>query len=1476
MESNFVNYWSDASLDTLSRIDFNVLSNKFVLNSSAISDDAGITINEISYLGEPVEGGVADKRLGVTGRNSCSTCGHSSEQCPGHSGHVALVKPVFHIGYLDVLKQILSFVCLKCRKLLINQNSAQYKALLNSSDTGKNKFIKLKKMLKNVKTCFNEEQNCTYPVHKIVNENKLASILLLAEQVKTNADANDKKKKQSKILTPQACYDILSSISPEIYEIMGFNVSKNDMKDLIIKNLPIAPVCIRPSIKLDTLSSTVDDDASHKYVDIIKHNEELKKIKGSTNKIDNGNNDEFTFLQYHCCTLIMNNKVGVPKSLQKNRKETKSLTDRMKGKEGRIRGNMIGKRVNMSLRTVIVPDPTININEVGVPLNLAKQNTYPEYVTSKNLGAMTELVYNGPNKYPGALAILRTEYDELGNQTEREFRLDKNRSPPQLMLGDKVERHLMNGDYGLYNRQPSLHKTSMMGHKIKIIEDPDIFTFRMNESVTEPYNADFDGDEMNLHIPQTEQVKTELMLIANAKNQFIDPATSKITIKPRLDSLVGSYLMTTDGVSIPWEMAVSIVSYTSIGANNTFSKGTMISGRELFSQILPRDFSYTKKNENGDITLQILNGQIIIGTLDGSELNNIVHRSWYRYGPDITRKLLDDIQLLALSFLSVYGFTISIKDIIVSKDIKSSVKNIIETKRKEAFQKLTEYENDPYVMTYDAYETDSRESLRAIQDEIQKTITASFEKNNNFYIAISSGASGGPLNAGQIIGCIGQVTIDNSRIKVKYDNRTLPLFPKFDDGAFSRGFCSSSFLDGLSPIEYFYQTAAGREGVINTAIKTASTGYVQRRLAKIMEDIKIEYDGTVRNSNNKIIQFVYGDNGIHTQKQCFQTIGILSANNQKIIDKYVFDDKEIKKYSGFKSLNDSLYNKIISLRNKMRKAQKFWSNNVHEFKVNYAMPMDLNQFIYSIINRPNRNGKIVDPETVLKYVTGMYNNVRSNVLKFTDTNNIKKKDNKYCKILLKTYLFDVLSPKRVINEYKLTLEELEEVENFYFKNIINSKAEPGEMVGISSAQSIGEPVTQANLKSFQKAGTGFTGTQGLDRINELLSISKNIKIPITNVYLEKQFRKEKKTAEFILSNLKYITLEKILEKGEIIFDPNPGSDNSISTIDGVDNLFNSTKENTKAIKYMPWVIRLVLSKEKLIMNSVTLLDIKLGIQHNWDNRFNFASKKFKKEKKYIEKITKMAIMTNYDNSEIPVVHVRFDSKNYSLDTLIGFQEAVITKFDIKGIEGLINTNRLTEEKFKYFDDDGNIMEDKQFLLQTQGINLSELALIKGIDMSETYCNDIPTIYETYGVEAARTVFIKEFSIAVESSGSGGASTNFQHVELLADCVTHLGTLIPVNRHGAVKLDTDPLSKASFEKPVDQLIASSVFCESDHLRSVSSRIMTGMIVNGGTGSFNLLVDHNKIMSELKNRKKKPIKSVIKGRLNIIKEIVDKKN
>lgn len=489
MESNFVNYWGDASVDSLSRIDFCVLSNKYVRDASAIDSDAGITKNEISYLGEAVEGGVADKRLGVTGRNRCSTCMCPSEECPGHSGHVTLVKPVFHIGYLDVLKQILSFICLKCRKLLINQNSPQYAALLKSNESGKNKFIKLKKLLKNVKTCFNEEQNCTYPVHKIVNENKLGSIFLLADQVKSNNDT-DKKKRNSRILTPQVCYDLLSSISPEIYSIMGFDVSKNNMKDLIIKILPIAPICIRPSIKVDTLSSTVDDDASHKYVDIIRHNEDLKKIKGSTNKLDNGNNDEFTFLQYHCCTLFVNNKVGVPKSLQKNRKETKSLTDRMKGKEGRIRGNMIGKRVNMSIRTVIVPDPMININEIGVPLILAKQNTYPEYVTSKNLGAMTELVNNGPNKYPGALAILRTEFDELGNPTEREFRLDKNRTPPALMLGDKVERHLMNNDYVLYNRQPSLHKTSMMGHKIKIIENPDIFTFRMNESVTEPYNAD--------------------------------------------------------------------------------------------------------------------------------------------------------------------------------------------------------------------------------------------------------------------------------------------------------------------------------------------------------------------------------------------------------------------------------------------------------------------------------------------------------------------------------------------------------------------------------------------------------------------------------------------------------------------------------------------------------------------------------------------------------------------------------------------------------------------------------------------------------------------------------------------------------------------------------------------------------------------------------------------------------------------------
>lgn len=284
----------------------------------------------------------------------------------------------------------------------------------------------------------------------------------------------------------------------------------------------------------------------------------------------------------------------------------------------------------------------------------------------------------------------------------------------------------------------------------------------------------------------------------------------------------------------------------------------------------------------------------------------------------------------------------------------------------------------------------------------------------------------------------------------------------------------------------------------------------------------------------------------------------------------------------------------------------------------------------------------------------------------------------------------------------------------------------------------------------------------------------------------------------------------------------------------------------------------------MIERNVTMLEIKTSFCQNWMLRYENTKTILKEYKRVVDKITQCAIITNYDNSPTPIVHIRFDANNYNFNTLIQFQDMVINKYKIKGITNILESNNIEEKKYKDFDDEGNVVDKKQFVIVTEGINLQEIAQINGINLEDTRCNDIVTIYETYGVEAARTAFIREFTIAIESSDG---YSNYQHVELLADAITHMGGLIAVNRHGANKLDTDPFSRASFEKTVEQLLAAAVFGESDHIRSVSARIMVGSLINGGTGCFDLLLDHHKVKQTLTPKEEVVTTSLVKKRTTI---------
>lgn len=484
------------TVENITRVDFSILSNSDVLKDSVISDPNGITQAEINNNGEPVQGGALDTRLGVTeNKKECRTCGETALKCPGHFGHIKFVEPVFHMGYLSYLKNILSCICIRCNKLLVNKNEEEISRLLKNQQ-GKQRFEKIRNMCKSVTHCQKDNYGCGIPAHKITEEKKSGNIFLLASAVKKSGDndeSTDFKKRAPQILTPQFCYDMLKSVSNEDCIIMGFDPDKSRPEDMIIVNFPVPPVQIRPSIKMEILSSsTIDDDLTHKLVDIIKNNENLRDAKGdgSLSKASTIN-DDFMLLQFHVATFFANNIMGLPKSQQKNKKETKSLSERLKGKEGRVRGNLMGKRVDMSGRTVITSDPCIAVNEVGIPLIIAKNLTYPEIATKNNIDYLRKLVSNGRRIYPGANFVIKNIVDKEGNEAKHIYHLRYVEKTVPLKLGDIVERQLVNGDIVLFNRQPSLHKLSMMAHICHIIEDPALLTFRVNVSVTGPYNADW-------------------------------------------------------------------------------------------------------------------------------------------------------------------------------------------------------------------------------------------------------------------------------------------------------------------------------------------------------------------------------------------------------------------------------------------------------------------------------------------------------------------------------------------------------------------------------------------------------------------------------------------------------------------------------------------------------------------------------------------------------------------------------------------------------------------------------------------------------------------------------------------------------------------------------------------------------------------------------------------------------------------------
>lgn len=1463
--------YNAAEIKQIKQIDFSPLPNELVTEMSAMKGTHGVEIPDLMDKNEPKNGGLIDAVMGGSGDTDCKTCKLSSKHCNGHPAHIDLSEALLHIGYLAYVKKILESVCLGCSNLLIAKEDNNLARILKIK-SGLTRLTKISKLAEKSKNCLRPQNDCGMMRSNIKVDIKkntnIINVISEIETVESDGKGGTNKKKISQLLSADHIAAVLDNISPEDAKILGIE----NPSDLIYKSLHVSPVHVRPSIRgFFSGGTTMEDGLTHKLADIVKANNRIMSQKeANSENAARYSKEHAVLLQYHVAAMIDPNAISNPKDSAKGAM-FKSLSERYQGKTGRVRGNIMGKRGNFNGRTVITSDPTISANYLGVPVKIAKNLTFPVIVTPNNIEEMTKLVRNGPDTYPGANFVFKKNSFETSTDVYPIF-LKFRKEKVNLTYGDVVERHLQDGDPVLLNRQPTLHKQSMMSHKIKVIDNEDYMTFRLSVAVTPPYNADFDGDEMNIFVPQSLQSRIELEEIADVKYQIITPSTSKTVLGIVQDGLLGAYNLTDDRVKIDWRSAMNIISYTSFDDFNSFKKKD-VTGKELFSMIIPSSINMKKddfKVENGNI----VSGRLGKDVLGAQQTSSIIHLIWDDYGADATRNFIDNCQRLVNNFNLWNGFTVGPKDAQIDPAKKKEIETYIANVENKVDVEITNIENNPNYMTVHAFERKLFSDANVLRDDVSSIAVASVPETNNFDIMMKSGSKGSPNNLGQMIGCVGLQAFEGGFVKKKYNKRTLCYFHKDDDRLKSRGLCYNSYMDGMTYPEFVYHTNAGKAGLVEQVVKTSETGYAQRKLVKNLEDVMIKYDGTVR-AYNQVIQATYGGNGCDTTKQYSYKVKIISANNNNktLKDEVMFDSKELESYKNWSAKdNKKLYQEMKKMRDSARKSLVSATMNYIRIPESFMIPININRIVSNVIanKRKDKNKKNsqtdIGPDYVLRGINKILDMKNTPIIRVSQQdsenppNNVRI-DDYIAKAGLRLCLFDALHPKRVINNYNLTKDEFDKIVNKIIKNYNENIIEAGEMVGVIAAQSLGEAVTQMTLNAFHHSGiaTMTHSTMGVPRINELISYTKKPKTPQMFIYLDNKVRKSREIAHKIGSYLEKTIFGNIRGNLFAYYDPNPKAKDGWIEKDNVGEPFYSKKLSKNScqanIENLPFLIRIEMDKEKMLEKEVTLLDIKAKFCMWWDRRHIKVKKKDKKIPA-LKKITSFAMLSNTDNDTNPVIHIRFNvrdldksetkkstksSLNFDRDTIRDFVE-LIDNFDLKGIDSIKSVNAIAKDRYIDAMDKDGMESGEEHVIYTSGVNLKEIRYLNGIDINRTFSDDVKQMFDTFGIEIARSRLISEFRKAYENAGN---NVNSQHIALLADLMCFTGVPLSADRHGMKSATMDPLSKASFEKSIEILFQAAVFNEVDKQEGVSSRIYTGQVIKGGTGYCNLIIDTDMI-------------------------------
>ncbi|RSL91224.1 hypothetical protein CDV31_015520 [Fusarium ambrosium] len=1236
----------------------------------------------------------------------------------------------------------------------------------------------------------------------------------------------------------------------------------------------------------------------------------------------------WTELQESVNALIDKDKNPVQGAAAKRNED--GIKQKLEKKEGLFRKNMMGKRVNYAARSVISPDPNIETNEIGVPPVFAKKLTYPEPVTSHNFRDMQQAVINGVDKWPGAFAI-ENENGQIVNLRNKSVD-DRVSLANQLLAptssnaartrNKKVYRHLTNGDVVLMNRQPTLHKPSIMGHRVRVL--PNEKTIRMHYANCNTYNADFDGDEMNMHFPQNEVARAEALQIADTDHQYLSYTAGKplrgliqdhISVSVALcnrDTFFsrGDYQQLVYNALRP-ESGHIVGERIELVAPAVIRPVPRWTGKQVITTILKnmqppncgglcmraetqiKASQWGKDSEEGVVLFQ--DGEFITGILDKSQIGpssgGVVHAVHEIYGPAIAGKLLSSLGRLLTRYLNVRAFSCGMDDLRLTPEGEKARREALVPANTVGLNVASSYVSleqnpgprDPLLLERleEVMRDDSKqegldllmkEGLSGITDKVQTAcVPNGLEKpfpKNQMQAMTTSGAKGSRVNASLISCNLGQQVLEGRRVPIMVSGKSLPCFNPFETHARAGGYIVQRFLTGIRPQEYYFHHMAGREGLIDTAVKTSRSGYLQRCVIKGMEGLTVAYDTTVRDADGSMIQFLYGEDGLDVTKQKY-------LNDFSFILENVTSQAAQLKYDP--SIGDRLGQHREVIAKYMKKALK-------HVKADDPKAQDP---LSSMFN----------PATTAFATSETFYQAMTSYLKENKDGLVRDKSDK---------------KKLALSRVSLNRKN---AEMLFAMKYLRSLVEPGEAVGIVAGQSVGEPSTQMTLNTFHLAGHSAKNvTLGIPRLREILmTASDKISTPAMSLYPIDEMSTA--DAETFAKSISVLPLGYVLDSISVEEKVGRGKMYGSAKVYRVDLKFFASEEYTKTYaisvtdvmdaverKLLHRLLALVKKDIKKRQSQSTMATPEIGVKagvvetaapnaeaiRDEDDDDDEGDDDATNAKQRANRTEAVSYGPNDDDDDAVQQEMARDAADdVDEDEGIGGSPRMAPVDDDDGEDGIdwsakARTERVLDSyaevtDFTFDAKSGtdcsftlefdstipkvlmlNLVQDavKKTVVQeisgvgactfveekgvrvihTAGVNLQAMQRYSDfIDPHRIQTNDIAAVLAVYGVEAARSNIVQELAGVF---GSHGIKVDNRHLNLIGDHMTRNGGFTPFNRMG-LKGNVSPFTKMSFETTLSFLKDAVLDGDWDDLATPSGRSVMGKLGKVGTGGFDVL-------------------------------------